>query len=522
MSPSLHGGNTNGSASELKHLTNWVQVNDEPLYAPRKLRVVCVGAGFSGLLIAYKFKYQYKVQEAIDLAIYEKNADVGGTWLENRYPGVACDIPAHIYTFPFEPNPNWSSFYAEGPEILQYIKDTSVKYGLNDRVQLNSEVIESIWDEDAAQWNIKIKQGDSVFSDAADILINGSGILNKWRWPDIPGTHSFKGLLVHSASWDTSIDWSGKTVALIGNGSSAIQILPKIQPAAKSITNFIRSPTWVAANFAAEFTKDGKNFSYSEEEKKKFRESPEELLKMRKTIEHGINQFFYGLMKGSPQQKKANEISRQIMENRLQHNPDLCERLIPNFEFGCRRISPGEGYLEALQESNVKCCFDPIKRITDLGIETEKDHTNFDIIICATGFDVSFSPSWKLEGRGGQSLSNLWKEKPDAYFGICAPEQPNYFIFNGPNCPIAHGSLLAAMDSTADWIYKWCNKIASEDIKSVCVKRGALEDFNVYAQEFLKRTVWTGGCRSWFKNGQIDGPVTAMYPGSIIHYKGAL
>ena len=190
-------------------------------------------------------------------------------------------------------------------------------------------------------------------------------------------------------------------------------------------------------------------------------------------------------MKGSPQQKKANEISRQIMENRLQHNPDLCKRLIPNFEFGCRRISPGEGYLEALQESNVTCCFDPIKRITDLGIETEKDHTNFDIIICATGFDVSFSPSWKLEGRGGQSLSNLWKEKPDAYFGICAPEQPNYFIFNGPNCPsktvpmsiflweildadthlVAHGSLLAAMDSTADWIYKWCNKIASEDIK---------------------------------------------------------
>ena len=177
MSPSLHGVNTNGSASELKHLTNWVQVNDEPLYAPRKLRVVCVGAGFSGLLIAYKFKHQYKVQEAIDLAIYEKNADVGGTWLENRYPGVACDIPAHIYTFPFEPNPNWSSFYAEGPEILQYIKDTSVKYGLNDMVHLNSEVIESIWDEDAAQWNIKVKQGDSVFSDAADILINGSGIL---------------------------------------------------------------------------------------------------------------------------------------------------------------------------------------------------------------------------------------------------------------------------------------------------------------------------------------------------------
>ncbi|KAJ5520427.1 hypothetical protein N7463_000880 [Penicillium fimorum] len=484
MSPSLQNLDVDELPSDQNHPINWVPVADEPLYTPRKLRVVCVGAGFSGLLVAYKFKHQYKLDGLIDLAIYEKNADVGGTWLENKYPGVACDIPAHIYTFPFEPNPNWSTFYAEGSEILQYIKDTSDKYKLHEMVQLNSEVTESIWDEDTGKWNVKIQRGNDVTRDTADILINGSGILNGVG----PTSRGFKGKLIHSASWDTSLDWSGKNVALIGNGSSAIQILPTIQPTAKSVTNFMRSPTWVAANFAAEFTKNGKNFSYTEEEKRRFQENPDELLEMRKKIEHGVNQFFYGLMKGSPQQKEANRVSKQIMEDRLNNNPELCDRLIPDFEFGCRRISPGEGYLEALQENNVVCCFSPIHKITNQGIETEEGHTEFDIIICATGFDVSFSPFWKLVGRGGQSLSKLWQEKPDAYFGICAPEQPNYFIFNGPNCPIAHGSLLAAMESTADWIFKWCKKIASEDIKSVCVKRDAVEEFNIYTQEFLKRT----------------------------------
>lgn len=165
------------SNSDPKPPKNWIPSPDQSAFTPRKIRVVCVGAGFSGLLLAHKHKYQFDLPDTVDLVIYEKNYDIGGTWLENKYPGVACDIPAHVYTLPFEPNPNWSSFYASGDEIWRYIKDTSDKYGLQERVQLNSRVIESIWDEQVARWRIKVQQGQDVFTDEADVLINGSGIL---------------------------------------------------------------------------------------------------------------------------------------------------------------------------------------------------------------------------------------------------------------------------------------------------------------------------------------------------------
>lgn len=156
---------------------SWIPAPDQPVFTPRKIRVVCVGAGFSGLLLAHKHKYQFDLSDMVDLTIYEKNHDIGGTWLENKYPGVACDIPAHVYTFPFEPNPSWSSFYAGGDEIWRYIKDTSDKYALQERVQLNSRVIESIWDERVSRWKIKVQQGQHIITDEADVLINGSGIL---------------------------------------------------------------------------------------------------------------------------------------------------------------------------------------------------------------------------------------------------------------------------------------------------------------------------------------------------------
>lgn len=198
-------------------------------------------------------------------------------------------VPAHIYTFSFEPNPDWSSFYAAGSEIWEYIKRTTVKYNLDERVRFNSKVTSTIWDDATGKWKISVERNGAIQEDEADILINGSGILNKWSWPNIPGIQSFRGKLVHSAAWDEALDWTNKRVAIIGNGSSAIQILPQMQSSAAHITTYIRSATWIAANFAAEFTPDGKNFTYSEKQKKKFREDPEALFRLRKTVEHGFN-----------------------------------------------------------------------------------------------------------------------------------------------------------------------------------------------------------------------------------------
>ena len=367
---------------------------------------------------------------------------------------------------------------------------------------------------------ITVSHEGSVSHDEADILINGSGILNKWRWPGIDGLNNYKGKLLHSAHWDSSYDWAGKSVAVIGNGSSAIQIVPQMQRTATYIENYIRSPTWVTANFCPNHAKDGKNFKYTEEQKEEYRKYPEVLHKLRKEIEHEFNKFFFVFFKQSQEQKTVYQEFRKQMEQRLNGDPELIAKLIPDWEIGCRRITPGEGYLEAIQEANAATNFSPIRRLTEHGIETVNETREFDVIVCATGFDVSFSPSWNLIGQNGRKLADKWSNDPEGYFGICAPEFPNYFMFNGPNCPVGHGSLLAVMDWTAEYIMRWCQKIATEGIRSVCVKAEVVSDYNVYSQEFLKRTVWSGGCRSWYKNGKIDGKVTAMYAGSILHYKG--
>lgn len=289
--------------------------------------------------------------------------------------------------------------------------------------------METIWDDHFGKWNIKIERNGEVIHDQADVLINASGPLNKWRWPTIKGIDTFKGKLVHSAAWDPQLSWDGKRVALIGNGSSAIQILPQMQKTASHITTYIRSSTWISSNFAAEFARDGKNFKYSEEEKKEFREDPAKLKALRKEIEHGFNMFFYALLNESPAQAAVYDLFKKNMTTRLNGDPELCAKLIPDWRVGCRRLTPGDGYLEALQENNVSAQFNEIMEITPTGIRTQDGLEEFDIIVCATGFDVSFSPSWKLHGRNGINLAKKWGDNP-----VCFPLQPldiRYHVQNG-------------------------------------------------------------------------------------------
>ncbi|RGP81373.1 hypothetical protein FLONG3_517 [Fusarium longipes] len=504
---------------------NWVPTREGPSCQPRKLKVVCIGAGFAGLMLSYQYRHgDTLLDRFMDLKIYEKNADVGGTWLVNKYPGVACDVPAHIYTFPFEPNPSWSQFYASGPEIWRYIKSTSEKYQLEEPVIFNSQVVSSVWDDEDGKWRLEIQQGHKleIIKDEADILINATGFLSKWTWPTIPGLDKFGGNLVHTAAWDTNLDWSGKRVAIIGNGSSAVQLLPEMQSAAAQIVNYVRSPLWIASAFASEFTPEGKNFTYTEQEIQAFKDDPEKLFELRHNIEHSFNKLFRVLTKDSPEQLGAFQHFKAKMEEALNHDPYLCAKLIPTFQVGCRRLSPGESYLQALQEENVMLEFDPIQEVFEDGIRSLSKTEDFDIIVCATGFDVSFRPGWKVVGKNGISLADQWRDVPEAYFGVFTANMPNFLTINGPNTPLAHGSLLAVMSFTVDYISRWIRKISTQNIKSVQVRQDALDDFNVYTQELLKKTVFTGDCRSWFKNGKVDGRVTAMYPGSVIHYKEML
>ena len=503
---------------------NWVPIQEHYRGQPRPLKIITIGAGFSGLIMAHKIQNQYKFGDRIDHVIYEKNPDIGGTWYENRYPGVACDLPAHTYTFSWEPNPDWSSFYAGGSEIFAYIKRTADKYGLRSDVQLNCKVVGATWNEPDGKWHVQIEQNGKIFQDTSDLLVNACGYLNNWKWPNIDGLKDFQGHLVHSAQWTDEYNFQDKRIGLIGNGSSAIQILPQMQRIAANVTCFIRNPTWISTNIAAQYAgPDGKNFNFTEEKKAEFRSDPSKLFEFRKALEHELNKFFVLLQRNSPEQTQARKFMREFMLKRLDGDKELGAKLIPEWDVGCRRLTPGDGYLEALTSENVGVTISKIICITETGIQTaDNEHHTLDAIICATGFDVSFCPAWKLVGRNGVDLTQTWKTDPASYFGIAAHGFPNYFIFMGPNSPVGHGTLLGCMEWSADYIIKWARKIQEEDIHSIDVTQGAVSDYNTYTEEFMKRTVWSSGCRSWYNDHRNDGKVTAMYPGSTIHYKEML
>ncbi|CAG1978388.1 unnamed protein product [Fusarium graminearum] len=488
----------------------------------RKMRVVCIGAGFGGLLVAHKVQHELKLEDEVDLTIYEKNADIGGTWYENTYPGAACDFPAHAYVFPFEGNPDWSRFYVGQEEIHDYIKRTAEKYNLTKYVQLNTTMKETIWDEESGKWKIKIEQGGEIKEDEADFVINASGFLNKWKWPEIPGLFAFKGKLMHSANWDNTYDWTRKKVAVIGNGASGIQLVTAMQPKADTLVNYMRQPTWISVNFLVEKAPDGVNREYTEEQRQLWREDPQALYDYRRELEKSINAFFFVMCLDHPAQPYYEGLCNERMHASMKDDPELEKRMAPKFRPGCRRITPGEGYLEALQEDNCRDCWDPIKRITENGIETDQGVEEFDLIVCATGFDSSWLPQWKLVGRNGVTLEEQWKDDPEAFYSSMVSNMPNYAMINGPNAVISHGSVIQQMSWTTDFILKWVKYMNRHQIKTLCVKEEAVKDYNAYSQEFLKRTVWSGDCRTLYKNGRSQGRITGVYGGSVVHFQRGL
>ncbi|KAF4959661.1 hypothetical protein FSARC_10671 [Fusarium sarcochroum] len=504
---------------------------EQPAFtATRRMRVVCIGAGFSGLLVAHKVQHEMNLEDDVDLVIYERNADIGGTWFENTYPGAACDFPAHAYIFPFEGNPDWSKFYVNQEEIQSYIKSTAEKYNLTKYVQLSTTIKETIWNEESGTWKIKLEQGGEMKEDEADFVINASGFLNKWKWPDIPGLFDFKGKLLHSAKWDNSYDWEGKKVAVIGNGASGIQIVASMQPKVEKLVNYMRQPTWISVNFLIEKAPDGANHAYSEDQKKQWREDPQALYEYRKDLEKSINAFFFVMCLDHPAQPFYEGLCKERMHASMINNPELEKRFSPKFRPGCRRITPGDGYLEALQQPNCHDSWDPIERITEGGIQTAKGIEKFDLIVCATGFDSSWLPQWKLVGRDGATLEELWKDDPEAFYTSMVSQMPNYAMINGPNAAISHGSVIQQMSWTAEFILKWVKYMNRHQIKpwltcsarTLCVKEEAIKDYNAYSQEMLKRTVWSGECRTLYKNGRSKGRVTGVYAGSVVHFQRGL
>ncbi|KIX92951.1 uncharacterized protein Z520_11427 [Fonsecaea multimorphosa CBS 102226] len=510
----------------ITNLVDEYEILDQYHSQPRKLKIIHVGAGASGLLLAYKAERQLRNYELI---CYEKNPSIGGTWYENRYPGCACDIPAHTYTYTFRPNPEWSGFYSRSDEIQTYFEKFYEEYDLKRYVRLDTEVVGATWFEDSGEWEVELRNGDRTFTDRCNVLINGSGVVNKWKWPAIEGISSYKGILAHSANWDTSIDWQGKKVAVLGTGSSSIQMVPHLARGSQSLTVFARNMTYIAPQVAADAQKIDENSQqpaavgkhyYIEAEKQKFRSDPGFHLQYRKRLESALTEMFPMFLRGTKLNMQAREGMRASMLAKIgPGHEELKQRFIPQWSPGCRRLTPGEGYLETLILDHVKVIHDEIARFTETGLVTAAGEAlDFDIIACATGFDIAYTPHFKITGVDGAVMQEEWKETPNIYLSITAPKFPNYFVVNGPTGNWGQGCALPSHEVQLEYALQCCRKMQEEGIRAMEPRQGPTTQINQHLDAWHKKySVWAEECRSWYKDNKPDGRVY-IWPGSLLHH----
>ncbi|KAL1627811.1 hypothetical protein SLS54_002077 [Diplodia seriata] len=508
------------------------RILEQPMGAKRRVKVILMGAGASSLNF---FKKAEEELENVDLVCYEKNHDIGGTWLVNRYPGCACDIPSVNYQFTWKIK-QWSHFYSYSPEIWRYLKDIEEENDfIKKYIRLRHQVEMAEWDSHAGVWRFKIRNlvTGEVFDDAAEFFINAGGVLHKWKWPDIPGLHDFKGKLMHSADYEEGYDLSGKKVAVVGSGSSGVQIVAAITPKVDHLYHWVRNPVWVTAAFAQGWAgPDGSNFAYSEEQLRYLEQNPDKYLEYRKQIENELNQRFKFIIRGSPESKAARDFARDQMSRKLSSHPELASAIIPrNFNPGCRRPTPAPGYLEALSAPNATIYTDQLSQITPTGfIDHAGTHHPVDVIICATGFDTTWLPPFPFRAHG-RDLRDLWtrrtvdpatgsvRTEPDvtSYLSIGIPTFPNTFSFCGPYGPLGHGSFMPLIEAWTRYMLAAVAKAQAEGIKALAPRADAARQFRQHADLFLRRTAWTQPCSSWFKQGRKDGQA-AVYPGSRLHF----
>ncbi|KAI3002567.1 hypothetical protein CBS147346_5793 [Aspergillus niger] len=491
-------------------------IRAEAIHNERHVKVVCVGAGASGLCLAYKLQRSF---QNYDLTIYEKNPEISGTWYENRYPGCACDVPSHNYVYSFEPKSDWSSVYAGSREIRGYFNDFANKYGLRKYIHTSHVVTETNWIEESGQWQVTATDLTTGYTvhDWCHILIHATGYLNKPAWPEIPGLADFKGTKLHSAMYDESVSLEGKNVLLIGAGSSAVQILPAIQPIVNRVKIFIRSPTWLLPDISTEAGK------FPEEQIEHFVNDPESVTALRKDNERTMNSIFTMYLKDTVLQEQAKGLLTSVMKKAFQ-DQEMEDRLIPNFSVGCKRVVPsGFRYLNTLKKENVDVVYGGVTAVTPSGCVSEdgNEHQG-DIIICATGFDTSYIPRYPVIGPNGRNLQTEWAESIMGYMGIGISEFPNTFTMLGPYTPVSNGPTMVAIEAQADYICSFIDRYQTEPIHSMALKRDVCAEFKEHVGSFMQKAVWTDNCRNSHNNHAIGGRVPTTWPGSTLHYLEAM
>ena len=465
------------------------------------MRVLIVGSGFSGLCMAIRLKRAgYE-----DFTLLERAESVGGTWRDNVYPGCACDIPSHLYSFSFELNPSWSRVYPPQEEIREYLEHCARKYEVLPHLVFGAEVTVARFDEDAKRWSVVTADGRRF---EAEVLINASGPLSRPLEPELPGLEDYQGEVFHSARWERGFDPRGRDVAVIGTGASAIQIVPEIAPLARRLTVFQRTPPWIVPKG---------DRAFGDAELRRLERRPWLRRWRRYRIWLRQESLAPGFLGHAGWMRSGERMARRQLKTQVP-DPALRRALTPDYPMGCKRILISDDYYPALQRDNVKLVTAGIERATGRGlVDREGREHPADAIVLGTGFAATeFLAPMCVYGRGGAELGERWRSGAETYLGMAVVDFPNFFLMVGPNTGLGHNSIVLMIEAQTHFVLRCLKILRRRGRRSIEVRAAAQRAFATRLQSRMRGTVWLEGCRSWYLSP--DGSNWTLWPGYTFEY----
>jgi cation diffusion facilitator CzcD-associated flavoprotein CzcO len=460
----------------------------------QRVDVAIIGSGFAGLGMAIRLKQQGND----DFVVLERDDEVGGTWNANTYPGCACDIPSHLYSFSFAPNPDWSQTYSPQPEIRDYLHRCADDFGIRPHVSLRTTVTGAEWNEDEGRWEIETDRGDY----SARMLVAAMGPLTEPKIPDLPGLDGFEGETWHSARWNHDFDLEGKRVASIGTGASAIQYVPKIQPQVERLHVFQRTAPWIAPH---------RNRPITTVERALYRAVPA-LQRLNRTGIYALREALVLALAKRPQAMKLIERVARAHREKQVKDKELLPKVTPGYAMGCKRILPSNHWYPTLQKDNVDLVTGGVREVRRNSVVGEDGvEREVDAIVFGTGFQVTEMPAAELiAGRGGERLSEVWAGSPRCHRGATVPGFPNMFLLLGPNTGLGHNSMVYMIESQIAYVLDALRVMRERDATVAEVSPEALASWNADIDERMEGTVWTTGCMSWYQDA--TGRNGALWP----------
>ncbi len=467
---------------------------------PRR-RVAIIGAGFSGICVAIHLRKS----ALYDFTIFEKAESLGGTWRDNSYPGAVCDVPSISYSYSFAMKLDWSRKWSPQSEILAYIEDCAHKYDVYRQIEFGTEIKHAEFDAERSVWVLTTKQGQV---EEADILITGTGQLNRPMIPDIPGLAEFEGPQFHSARWDHDIDLARKRIAVIGSAASAVQLVPEIAREAAQVTVLQRTPNWILPMG---------NRRYSETEIRRWKDHPW-LARLYRWWTYLSFEARWPLFRGNRfMQKGAEKFAERYLEEVIR-DPLLRESLTPDYPLGSRRLLASDHFLPAVNRDNVDLVTDKIDHVDAKNVVTASGRKiPADVLVLATGFrSTEFLAPMEVVGRGGKTLSDVWRNGAEAYLGLTVTDFPNFFMMYGPNTNLGHNSIIFMIECQTAYIMDCLRRMDEEELSSLDLRPEVMERFNAKIQGELEQTVFAQAERSWYKTAA--GKITNNWSTTTIRY----